>query len=163
HAAGRSPARTRRAEAGTTAADGGPGGAAAGADAVFASRVLHHAPLPSRALAAIVGLARPAATEGRGDPTTGGVGGAVVVLDYESHHDESLREQEADRWLGFAPAELAEMARAAGLVGVHVRRLPAAWCGDGPDRHLRWQLLVGRRGAVAAERVTTAPRSARTD
>jgi DNA-binding transcriptional ArsR family regulator len=108
-----------------------------GADVVFASRVLHHAPVPARALRALVELARvPDARAG---------GGAVVVLDYEAHDDQALREQQADLWLGFEPRELERLARAAGLVDVRWQRLPAAWQGEGPDRHLAWQLLVGFR------------------
>jgi ArsR family transcriptional regulator len=84
-----------------------------------------------------VELARP--------PRAGERGGAVVVLDYEAHDDQALREQEADLWLGFEPRELKRLARAAGLGEVHWQRLPAAWQGEGPDRHLGWQLLVGFR------------------
>ena len=39
-------------------------------------------------------------------------GGALVVIDYARHDDESMREQ-ADAWLGFEPAELRRFARAA--------------------------------------------------
>jgi ArsR family transcriptional regulator len=111
-----------------------------GADVVFASRVLHHAPVPARALRALVELARPPAASAA-DPR----GGAVVLLDYEAHDDQALREQQADLWLGFEPRELKRLGKAAGLVDVHWQRLPAAWQGEGPDRHLAWQLLVGFR------------------
>jgi ArsR family transcriptional regulator len=111
---------------------------ATGADVVFASRVLHHAPVPERAMVALAELARPA----RG----GERGGAVVVLDYEPHEDQAFREQEADLWLGFEPKELKRMGKAAGLVDAHWQRLPTAWLGDGPDKHLGWQLYVGFRG-----------------
>ncbi|HSN97997.1 MAG TPA: methyltransferase [Candidatus Nanopelagicales bacterium] len=110
---------------------------AGGADVVFASRVLHHAAQPGQALSALTLLARP--------PRGGERGGAVCVLDYEAHDDQLLREQEADVWLGFEPAELRRLAEAAGLEQIEIRRLPAAWQGEGPDRHLAWQLLVGFR------------------
>jgi ArsR family transcriptional regulator len=110
-----------------------------GADVVFASRVLHHAPVPARAVQALASLARPATDTDRG--------GAVVLLDYEAHDDQALREREADLWLGFEPRELKRLGKAAGLVDLHWQRLPAAWQGEGPDRHLAWQLLVGFRGA----------------
>jgi DNA-binding transcriptional ArsR family regulator len=116
-------------------------GGQSGADVVFASRVLHHAPVPARALAALVELARP--------PRGAERGGAVAILDYEAHEDEKLREQEADLWLGFEPRELKRLARAAGLTDTHWQRLPAAWQGEGPDRHLGWQLLVGFRSHEA--------------
>jgi ArsR family transcriptional regulator len=111
-----------------------------GADVVFASRVLHHAPVPARTMRALVELARPATAHERG--------GAVLVLDYEAHDDQSLREQEADLWLGFEPRELERLGQEAGLVDAHWQRLPAAWQGEGPDRHLTWQLLVGFRNTA---------------
>lgn len=101
-----------------------------GADAVFASRVLHHAPQPGKAVAQLASLCAP--------------GGALVILDYVRHDDESMREQ-ADAWLGFEPAELRRFARGAGLDDVHVTRIPAPLCGDGPDRHLPWQVMVAKR------------------
>lgn len=101
-----------------------------GADAVFAARVLHHAHRPGDAMRGLAALARP--------------GGRVVVLDYEAHEDEGLRAHQADLWLGFEADDLRRHARAAGLVEVSVTKIPAAWCGQGPDRHVPWQLLVAR-------------------
>jgi ArsR family transcriptional regulator len=103
---------------------------AAGADAVFASRVLHHAPQPERVVAQLASLCAP--------------GGALVVLDYASHDDESMRAQ-ADTWLGFDAAELKRFARAASLVDARVTSIPAPFCGTGPDRHLPWQVMVARK------------------
>jgi ArsR family transcriptional regulator len=102
----------------------------AGADAVFASRVLHHAPQPAKVVAQLASLCAP--------------GGALVVLDYARHDDESMREQ-ADAWLGFEPAELRRFARSAGLDDVHVTKIPAPLCGDGPDHHLPWQVMVAKK------------------
>jgi DNA-binding transcriptional ArsR family regulator/protein-L-isoaspartate O-methyltransferase len=102
-----------------------------GADLVLAARVLHHAPRPAEMLQQLAALARP--------------GGAVVVIDYERHEDEALREQEADLWLGFEPDELLRFAHGAGLEPASVSRLPAPWYGAGPDRHLVWQALCARR------------------
>src|SRR4029077_17955432 len=110
-----------------------------GADVVIAARVLHHAKAPARAMHRSVELARP--------PKGDAPGGAVCVLDYEAHDDEALRDQQADLWLGFEPAKLQRIAEDAGLLDIHIRRLPAPWQGEGPDRHLPWQLLVGWRGA----------------
>lgn len=101
-----------------------------GADAVFAARVLHHAKRPADAMRQLGALARP--------------GGHVVVLDYEAHEDEALRAHQADLWLGFDPDDLRRYARAAGLVEASVTKVPAAWCGQGPDRHVPWQVLVAR-------------------
>jgi hypothetical protein len=71
-------------------------------------------------------------------------GGALVLIDYARHDDETMREQ-ADAWLGFEPAALRRFARAAGLEDVHVTRLPAPFCGDGPDKHLPWQVMIAKR------------------
>ena len=109
------------------AAEGGkPRG---GADAVFASRVLHHAPQPAKVVGQLAGLCAP--------------GGALVVLDYVRHDDESMRDQ-ADAWLGFEPAELRRFARSAGLDDVRIIKIPPSLCGDGPDHHLPWQALIAR-------------------
>jgi ArsR family transcriptional regulator len=101
-----------------------------GADAVFAARVLHHAPRPAETVKAVAAMVRP--------------GGALVVIEYERHEDEALRSQQADLWLGFEASELRRFARAAGLVDVHVTKVPSTWCGAGPDRHVPWQVMTAR-------------------
>lgn len=121
-----------------------------GADAVFAARMLHHAPAPAKAVRALASLARPRRDEG-GDPR----GGAVCILDYEPHADQALREQQADLWLGFDQADLRRFAEAAGLTDITCRTLPPAWRGDGPDRSIAWQLLIGFRGAAFNETSAT--------
>jgi ArsR family transcriptional regulator len=113
------------------AGDGGRAGRGRqGADAVFASRVLHHAPKPERVVAQLASLCAP--------------GGALVVLDYAPHDDETMREQ-ADAWLGFEAADLRRFARAASLVDARVSPVPAGLCGAGPDKHLPWQVMVARK------------------
>lgn len=101
-----------------------------GADAVFASRVLHHASQPGKVVAQLASLCA--------------VGGALVVLDYARHDDETMRSQ-ADAWLGFEPTELRRFARAAGLDDVHVTKIPSLLCGDGPDKHLPWQVMIATK------------------
>jgi DNA-binding transcriptional ArsR family regulator/protein-L-isoaspartate O-methyltransferase len=101
-----------------------------GADVVFASRLVHHAPRPIDLVRQLHDLARP--------------GGAVLVLDYARHDDESMRD-EADLWLGFEPAELSRLAKKAGLEDADVFRIPSAWCGKGKDSHLPWQVMVAKR------------------
>lgn len=96
------------------------------ADVVFAARFLHHAPKPAAALQSLVALAKP--------------GGAIVVIDYARHDDESMREQ-ADLWLGFDAKELKQMT--ADLDDVVIRPLPKPY-GKTPDAHLPWQVLVAR-------------------
>jgi ArsR family transcriptional regulator len=102
----------------------------AGADAVFAVRLLHHAPQPAGFVAQLASLCAP--------------GGALIVVDYARHDDETMREQ-ADTWLGFEPAALRRFARAAGLEEARVTKIPAPLCGDGPDKHLPWQVLVATK------------------
>jgi ArsR family transcriptional regulator len=102
-----------------------------GADVVFAARVLHHAPQPGKAVAALAALLAP--------------GGALVVLDYLAHHDEALRRQEADLWLGFEPETLRRAAERAGLESGEARTVPAVRCGAGPDGHLDWLAFIARR------------------
>ncbi len=114
-----------------------------GADVVFASRVLHHAAAPAKALRALVELARPA--------THAEPGGAVLLLDYALHDDVELRDAQADLWLGFAEDDLARLASEAGLVDVTTRSLPPGFRGDGPDRHLSWILASGTRGRARPE------------
>ncbi len=101
-----------------------------GADAVVASRVLHHAPQPAKVVGQLASLCAP--------------GGALIVVDYARHDDESMRDQ-ADAWLGFEPAELRRFARAAGLEDARVTAIPAPLCGNGPDKHLPWQVMVAKK------------------
>jgi DNA-binding transcriptional ArsR family regulator/protein-L-isoaspartate O-methyltransferase len=102
-----------------------------GADVVVCSRVLHHSPLPRETISALAGLARP--------------GGLILVVDYAPHQDEAVREQQADVWMGFEPAELIGFAHGAGLIDARATPLPSAWVGNGPDSHLDWQVLTARR------------------
>jgi ArsR family transcriptional regulator len=102
-----------------------------GADAVFAARLLHHAPKPEQAVRGLAALARP--------------GGRVIVIDYGPHEDETMRETQADLWLGFDRDELLDLASSAGLIEPEVFAIPAARYGPGPDAHLQWQVLSARR------------------
>lgn len=102
-----------------------------GADAVFAARLLHHAPQPSRTVKALADLLRP--------------NGVLVVLDYAPHEDLAFKEANADLWLGFSDAELAELAAKAGLEPFHQTRIPRPLRGDAMDAHLEWTMLAARR------------------
>ncbi len=108
------------------------------ADVVFAARILHHAPKPVEMVEKLARFCRAPSPEA-------GVGGALLVLDYASHDDESMR-AEADVWLGFEPQELLGFAKAAGLVGAKVTPVGAPFRGRGKDAHLPWQILVARAG-----------------
>jgi DNA-binding transcriptional ArsR family regulator len=103
-----------------------------GADVVFAVRLLHHASKPAKVVAALSRLLAP--------------GGALIILDYARHEDESMRDA-ADLWLGFEPDELKKFAREASLEKLHVSPIGSSLVSAGPDRHLPWQVLVGRKSA----------------
>ncbi len=105
------------------------------ADAVFAVRLLHHAPRPVDFIRQLRALLHP--------------GGALVVLDYGRHDDESMRAQ-ADLWLGFEARELRALASEAGLEDARTTSIPGAFCGRGLDAHLPWQVMVARAPAQAA-------------
>jgi ArsR family transcriptional regulator len=100
------------------------------ADVVFAVRLLHHAPKPGAVVKKLAELVAE--------------GGALVIIDYARHDDEQMRER-ADLWLGFSPEELRKLTRAAGLSGTHVAPLPSRLCGNGPDAHLPWQLVISHQ------------------
>lgn len=102
-----------------------------GADVVLAVRLLHHAPRPQRAVSHLASFARP--------------GGRILVIDYQTHDDESMREKQADLWLGFEPSELTAFATSVGLINPEVFVIPAARYGSGPDAHLQWQVLAAQR------------------
>jgi len=101
------------------------------ADVVIASRVVHHAPKPAEALRALAQRVVP--------------GGSLLVLDYEPHEDEGMRDEQADLWLGFGASELQNHAKAAGLTDARVTALPRAFHPGGPDAHLHWHVLSARR------------------
>lgn len=107
-----------------------------GADVVFASRVLHHAPKPAAAIEALAALLR--------------ADGALVVVDYAPHDNEVIRERQADLWLGFARDELIGHARRVGLTDAHVQTIARERCGEGPDSILSWQCMVARRPRIHA-------------
>ena len=102
-----------------------------GADVVVAARLLHHAPRPQQVVAELGALARP--------------GGRILVIDYDCHDDETMRQRQADLWLGFEPRELIGFADSAGLIRPEVFVIPAARYGPGPDAHLQWQVLAAQR------------------
>jgi DNA-binding transcriptional ArsR family regulator/SAM-dependent methyltransferase len=101
------------------------------ADVVIASRVVHHAPRPAEAVRALARRLRP--------------GGSLLVLDYEAHDDEAMRDEQADLWLGFSAEDLLGYAHAAGLIDVGVAPVPAGFHPAGPDAHLTWHVLTARR------------------
>ncbi|MFT3695129.1 MAG: methyltransferase domain-containing protein [Kofleriaceae bacterium] len=92
------------------------------ADLVIISRVLHHLGRPQDAIAAAKRLVRP--------------GGHLVIVDYQLHDDESLREH-GHVWLGFSPDKLASWIADAHLTPITTQALPT-------PHHPPLLLAVGR-------------------
>lgn len=107
-----------------------------GADVVFASRVLHHAPRPEAAVSALGRLLKP--------------DGALIIVDYAPHEDEAMRDRQADLWLGFSTDELGGFARRAGLTDVHVNPIARGRCGEGLDGGMDWHFLIARKPRIHA-------------
>jgi arsenite methyltransferase len=80
-------------------------------DAVFANMYLHHTPDPLVAIKEMVRLLKP--------------GGRLVITDMDKHDNEWMRQEMADRWLGFDRGQMRAWWREAGLVNVLV---------DSPDQ-----------------------------
>lgn len=93
------------------------------ADLVIISRVLHHLGRPQDAISAATSLVRP--------------GGHLVIVDYQLHDDESLREH-GHVWLGFGPDKLASWLTGAQLVPITTQPLPT-------PHHPPLQLAIGRK------------------
>ncbi|MFQ5783474.1 MAG: ArsR/SmtB family transcription factor [Alphaproteobacteria bacterium] len=70
-------------------------------DVVTIHQVLHFADRPAAAIAEAARVLRP--------------GGRMIIVDFESHGEERLRDEHAHRWLGFSPADIIAWCEAAGL------------------------------------------------
>lgn len=97
------------------------------ADLVFASLVLHHAARPAEAVRAYRRLLKP--------------GGRLVIVDYLPHDDDNMREQ-GDIWLGFAPHELTDIVRSAGLSVCTAQQVPPEFIEGDQNAHLGWQTVI---------------------
>ena len=80
-----------------------------GYDLVVVHQVLHFLDDPGRAIAEAARALRPS--------------GRLLLVDFASHDEETLRETFAHRRLGFAEDEIAELMRDAGLKDVEIRRI----------------------------------------
>ena len=105
--------------------------AAGGADLVFAGRTLHHASRPGNAIASFARLLNK--------------GGHLVVLDYLPHHNDELRGESGDVWLGFAPEGLKQFFEDAGLTELGNVSIPSAFHPSGPDASLTWHVWVAQK------------------
>ena len=98
--------------------------AGAAFDLVTMHQVLHYAQSPAAVIAEAARVLRP--------------GGRLLLVDFAEHGEESLREQQAHRWLGFKDTDLADWCTAAGLVPTKPERLPGTpltvclWAADRP-------------------------------
>ncbi len=106
------------------------------ADTAVACMVLHHLSDPSRALAEAHRALR--------------LGGNLVIVDLHQHHDESLRQDTADLWLGFRPEEVKGWLRKIGFELIDSRIV------NSTDT----LKLITFRGRRPCRRTPAAPRSA---
>jgi ArsR family transcriptional regulator len=93
----------------------------AAVDGVVANMVLHHLPRPRTVLEETARVLAP--------------GGRGVVVDFETHEERWLLEEEGHRWPGFDPAQLASWCVDAGLTVPEFERVPTPRTG-------RWSRLV---------------------
>jgi ubiquinone/menaquinone biosynthesis C-methylase UbiE len=85
------------------------------ADAVVGNMILHHCPRPRRALSEMTRILKE--------------GGRLAVADLEKHNERWLREEMADRWLGFELAKTKQWLEEAGLEDVKVELARTKCCG----------------------------------
>lgn len=102
-----------------------------GANAVFASRLLHHAERPRLLLATLTTLVAP--------------GGQLVVIDYDAHEDEGFRCRQRDLWKGFSKPVLTEMMQSAGLIAPICLEVARGFVGGAVDADLPWQIARATR------------------
>lgn len=85
------------------------------ADAVVGNMILHHCPRPKRAISEMTRVLKQ--------------GGKLAVADLEEHNERWLREEMADRWLGFEPSKVKKWFQDAGLEDVKVKLARTKCCG----------------------------------
>jgi ubiquinone/menaquinone biosynthesis C-methylase UbiE len=85
------------------------------ADVVVGNMILHHCPRPKRAIAEMTRILKQ--------------GGRIAVADLEKHNERWLREEMADRWLGFDLAKVKKWFQDAGLESVKVELARTKCCG----------------------------------
>ncbi len=81
------------------------------ADACFANMVLHHIPKPKDFFVSIKRVIKP--------------GAYLVLTDFISHEDESMRDNYGDLWLGFESKEITGWAKSSGFENIDNRVIKA--------------------------------------
>ena len=105
-----------------------------GVDALFASRMLHHASSPRATLAAMSRIMVPE--------------GQICIIDYCCHNDEAMRDQRADVWMGFAKEQLATIVGDLGFEEFQFQTVPPGYVHSGFDAHIPWFVAVARRPRI---------------
>lgn len=85
------------------------------ADAVVGNMILHHCPRPKRAISEMTRIAKD--------------GGRIAVADLEKHNEQWLRQEMADRWLGFDLTKVKKWLEDADLDDVKVELARTKCCG----------------------------------
>jgi ubiquinone/menaquinone biosynthesis C-methylase UbiE len=88
-------------------------------DAVFGNMYLHHAPDPPAAIQEMARVLRP--------------GGCLVLTDLDTHEQTWMRQEMADRWLGFARDDDRGWLSAAGFSEISVDCAEGTCCSDSPE------------------------------
>jgi ubiquinone/menaquinone biosynthesis C-methylase UbiE len=85
------------------------------ADAVVGNMILHHCPRPKRAISEMTRVLKQ--------------GGKLAVADLQKHNERWLREDMADRWLGFEPSKVKKWLEDAGLEDAKAELARTKCCG----------------------------------
>lgn len=85
------------------------------ADAVIGNMILHHCARPRRAISEMTRALKP--------------GGRIAVADLEKHNERWLRDEMADRWLGFRLTKVKQWLEEAGLQDAKVELTRTKCCG----------------------------------
>jgi ubiquinone/menaquinone biosynthesis C-methylase UbiE len=104
-------------------------------DAIFGNMYLHHAPNPSEAVKELVRVLKP--------------NGRLILTDLDAHDQEWMREEMADRWLGFEREDIRAWYSATGLTDVTVEFADgrcSSTTPDGGDIELSIFVAFGRKG-----------------
>ncbi|MBI4670447.1 MAG: class I SAM-dependent methyltransferase [Chloroflexi bacterium] len=109
-------------------------------DYVFANMYLHHTADPAHAIAEMARVLKP--------------NGVVVITDADAHNFEFLREEQHDRWLGFARADIHKWFEQAGLRNIEVRDAEEKCCSTSNCETTRAEINIFLARAFKAQEKT---------